>query len=60
MADTMTTKHESFHQSTSWLVPTVKSIMKFIFHLGFDFFKAKKILDTFERDSEFTEWFLLF
>ena len=24
--DTMTTKHESFHQSTSWLVPIVKSI----------------------------------
>lgn len=54
MVDAMTTKHESFHQPTPWLFALVKSIIKFIFHLGFDK-KAKKILDTVKRDLEFTE-----
>lgn len=56
MVDAMTTKHESFHQPTTWLFALVKSIIKFIFHLGFDKKKkAKKILDTVKRDLEFTE-----
>lgn len=47
MADTMKTKHEIFQQSTPWLVLIVKSIGEILyFYLGFDFFKAIKILAT--------------
>lgn len=41
--DAMTAKQEIFHHPTPKLFPLIKSIIKFIFHLGFDFKRQRKL-----------------